>query len=185
MTPVILSYYTVDTPYEALAARLRASCERLGLEHYLKPLPSLGSWEANCAMKARVCRNAWQELHRPILWVDADAVIHQRPDLVLGTSVDFAVHKWKGQYFAGGTLFFNQTFPVGRLLDGWVARCESDLTTLDQVHLEREWTALARTGPTITTLLLPRSYYQIFDSPRFDEEPVIEHFQASRTERVA
>lgn len=180
--PIIVSYYTVSTPYEAMAGRLLDSCERHGLEHYIMALPSLGSWEANNAAKASVCQIAWQQLGQPILWVDADAIMHRPPELLRGATADFGVHKWKGRYFAGGTLFFNQTSMAERLLDGWVTRC-ADVSLLDQVHLELEWNALVQ-GHPIETVWLPRAYCQIFDATREgDASPVVEHFQASRTER--
>lgn len=181
--PVIVSYYTAATPYERLAERLIASCDRLGLAHYVVARASRGSWEANTFTKASVCQEAWRELAQPILWVDADAVVHGPPELLRGVSEDFAVHKWKGQYFASGTVFFNQTETAGLLLDAWVTHCPTDTTVSDQPHLERAWDALASLRP-VRTLWLPRSYCQIFDSPReHGDAPVIEHFQASRTQR--
>lgn len=179
--PVIVSYYTTATPYEALAARLRASCERLGLAHHIVALDSRGSWEANTYAKARVCQTAWRELGQPILWVDADAIVHAAPEL-LRTTADVAVHKWKGQYFASGTVFFNQTSGADLLLSGWVERCATNRGVSDQPHLEHAWNALVRVHP-LQTLWLPRSYCQIFDAPRVNgEAAVIEHFQASRTQ---
>lgn len=179
MLPVVVSYYTVGTPYEAMAERLRASCNRVGLTHDIIPIDSLGSWELNTAAKARICRDAWEQLGVvPILWVDADAVFHAPPELLRDTDADVAVHKWKGQYLASGTVFFNQTQLAGVLLDYWVKRCEDGKS--DQHHLQEAWEAL----PHLKTLWLPRSYCQIFDAPREGDEPVvIEHFQASREQK--
>ena len=41
----IISYYTIDTPYEREAARLRQSIDKLGIEHNIVGLPSLGRAE--------------------------------------------------------------------------------------------------------------------------------------------
>lgn len=175
--PLVVSYYTVNTPYEGMADRLRRSCERLGLHKHIVPLPSQGSWTANTYAKARVCQYAWQLLlQTPILWVDADAVIHSVPELLRGSTVDFAVHQWKGQYFSSGTVFFNQTPKAGQILNGWVERCRTQTGESDQPHLELAW----KDVEDVNTLWLPRSYYQIFDAPQIDGPPVIEHFQASR-----
>src|SRR5262245_53106501 len=125
--PIAVSFYTRSTAYEAMAARLRESCDRLDLEHNIVGIDSLGSWDVNNAAKARICQQAWRYCDAPILWVDADAVFHAKPELLRGITEDFAVHKWKDQYFAGGTLFFNQTTLAGKLLDGWVGRCATDL----------------------------------------------------------
>lgn len=180
--PLIVSYYTVGTVYEPLAARLRASCVRHGLDHRIEPRPSRGSWEANTFAKADVCREVWQQCGRPILWVDADAVMHGRPDLLRGVKADFAVHKWKGDHFASGTVFFNQTPAAGRLLDSWVELCGTNHGASDQPHLQRAWEIMTALEP-VKTLWLPRAYCQIFDA-KLDQgqRPVIEHFQASRTQ---
>jgi len=175
--PIVVSFYTVNTAYEVMASRLRTSCERLGLAHDMVGIDSRGTWDLDTATKATVCRDAWRRLGRPILWVDADAVIHARPELLRDAPEDVAVHKWKGQHFASGTVFFNQTPLAGRLLDGWVDRCAAGDS--DQIHLELAWKDI----PEIRTLWLPRSYCQIFDARR-DEPAVIEHFQASRVHRV-
>jgi hypothetical protein len=177
MMPVIVSFYTIGTPYEVMSARLRMSCMKLGLEHDFAAIWGRGSWNSNTAAKAELCRNAWERLGQPILWVDADAVFHSSPELLRGATEDVGVHKWKGKYLATGTVFFNQTALAGRLLNEWVDRCADGDS--DQAHFQQAWEAL----PELRTLWLPRSYCQIFDSPR-DEPAVIEHFQASRQNRA-
>lgn len=178
--PLIVSYYTIATAYETLAARLKDSCKSLGLDYHIEALDSRGSWEENTFQKATVCRTAWDRLGRPILWVDADAVIHSRPELLREVVADFAVHKWKGDHFASGTVFFNQTPAADRLLDRWVALCETNEGASDQPHLQRAW---ENTLEPLHTIWLPRSYCQIFDA-RLErgQTAVIEHFQASRTQ---
>jgi hypothetical protein len=183
--PVIVSYFTTDTAYAALADRLRASCDGLGLTHYIVPRPARGSWEANCATKAEVCLTAWRETQRPILWVDADAIVRNQPSLLAGSRADFAIHKYWGWEFASGTLFFGRTPLAERLLTSWVDRCAREPRVLDQVHLGRVWDEVAASAPLHTTWL-PRAYCQIFDTPlEHDEAAVIEHFQASRSQKAA
>lgn len=175
--PIIVSAYTPNTPYEEMAGRLRASCNALELAHDIVTIPPGASWEATTCAKASVCRDAWRRLERPILWVDADAVIHRRPNLLLGSSADFAVHRWKHKlHIITATVFFNQTRAAGDLLDAWVARCAADHTVSDQEHLDRLW----KTMPDLLIQWLPRSYCQIFDAAREDPDIVIEQFQASR-----
>lgn len=176
--PIIVSYYTAGTPYQAAAERLRASCDRLDLAHHIVSRETRGDWQLNAFAKADVCRTAWRQLGQPILWVDADAVIHARPELLRGATADFAIHKWKGTHFASGTVFFNQTLGAARLLHRWVEHCATGDDWSDQPLLERAWHEVP-----VDTLWLPRSYCQIFDARR-EDRPVIEHFQASRTQRV-
>lgn len=181
--PIIVSYYTPGEPYEPLARRLAVSCDRHDLEHHIVMRESRGSWEHNNAAKAEACLTAWHTLRQPILWVDADAFMHGKPELLRDATEDFGVHMWKGKYFAGGTLFFNQTPVAERLLEGWAERCKSEFETLDQVHLEREWRANGAER-AIKTKWLPRSYCQIFDAKLENAEvAVIEHFQESRVQR--
>jgi hypothetical protein len=178
--PVIVSYFTTGTPYEALAARLRASCEALGLRHHIVSLDPTGSWEANCAAKAKVCLDAWKSHSSSILWVDADAVIRQVPRMLAESSADFAVHKWKGWRFASGTVFFGRT-PLGaELLERWAERCRLEPRVWDQVQLDLAWEEITSSAP-LHTMWLPRGYCQIFDADlESGDEIVIEHFQASR-----
>jgi len=178
--PVIVSYFTTSTPYEDLATRLRTSCEALGLRHHIVPLDPTGTWEANCAAKARVCLDAWSSLSSSILWVDADAIIRRVPSLLAGESADFAVHKWKGWRFASGTVFFGQTALAGALLERWVERCRHEPRVWDQVQLDLAWEEVTSSAP-LHTMWLPRGYYQVFDADlESGDEIVIEHFQASR-----
>lgn len=180
-TPVVLCYFTLDTPYADEAKKLKASCQRLGLEHRVVGVRPRGSWEANCAYKARFVEEQWRALGRPVLWVDADAVVHRTPDLLRGVAADFAVHRALGWMFASGTVFFNQTPEAEALLVRWRERCEADPTTWDQVHLDAAWEDVARARP-LETLWLPREYTFIndLDDDALRDDPVIEHTQASR-----
>jgi 2-polyprenyl-3-methyl-5-hydroxy-6-metoxy-1,4-benzoquinol methylase len=180
--PLVVSYYTEDSPYELLAARLRASCEAANLECRILPLKNRGCWEANTAAKADVISDVWKSSGRPVLWVDADAVIHKPPTLLAGTSADFAIHKVLRWKFASGTVFFNQTALAGELLERWCKLCREQPCCPDQVTLDVAWDLVTESRP-LQTLWLPQSYTKIFDMPTGkgeDREAVIEHFQASR-----
>jgi hypothetical protein len=183
--PVIVSYFTIGTPYEEEARRLIASCDALGVTHHVVPLPPAGSWEANCARKAEVCLDAWHRTQAPILWVDADAVMEAPPALLAGCDADFAVHRWNDWQFASGTIFFNRSAVARGLLERWVERCRRDPRVWDQVSLDLAWEDVVALQP-LDTLWLPRSYCQIFDAePDGDQPVVIRHHQASRRLKAA
>jgi len=176
-----VNFYTVNTGYEEEARRLIASCSAAQVEIYSESIASLGAWELNCGFKARFVEKLWQESRRPVLWLDADAIVHQRPILLEGATCDFALHKVNRWEFASGTIFFNQTPLAELLLRRWVERCAAAPRTWDQITLDLAWEDIIREHP-LETLWLPDNYTKIFDRPsRFARrEFVVEHFQASR-----
>jgi hypothetical protein len=176
--PVIVNFFTKDTPYELEAERLVASCASLGLEIVTEGLAAGASWTANCALKAEFCLSIWRRLRKPIVWLDADAVVHGVPDLLRGSAFDFAIHNWSGWKFCSGTLYFGQSDAAGALLEQWVETCRANPALWDQVALDLAWEDVVGRLP-LRTRWLPQSYCQIFDRDRQDDV-VIEHFQASR-----
>lgn len=179
--PLVISFFTKNTDYEIEARRLIASCRKLGLDHHVVGLDSRGSWEANCSLKSEFVYNTWKSCGRPILWVDADAVLHAAPELLRGTTADFAIWKCRDWEFASGTVFFNQTPTAGALIERWIARCRAHPRVWDQVNLDLAWEDIITTRP-LETLWLPEPYCRIFDrhEGRSARPGVIEHFQASR-----
>lgn len=179
--PLIVSYYTIDTPYEEEAKRFISDCEKLSLEYKVEPVQSKGNWEKNCSYKAMFLRDMMRKLHRPILWVDIDAVIHNRPEILEGAACDFAVYKHNRWQFCSGTLFFNNTPLSLLLLEKWAEISNSQPEMWDQTTLDMAWEYIIKKFP-LQTLWLPQSYVKIFDYPWEKKEgiPVIEHFQASR-----
>jgi hypothetical protein len=178
--PLIVSGYTVGTPYEAEAERLRASLDRLGLEHELVPLPDRGSWNANCGLKPGVLRGVRERRPEALLWLDADAVVHAPPTLLAGEPCDFAVQMCDGWIMNSATVYLGPTPEADELLADWADRCEREPAENDQVHLDRAWEAVSRRMPLLTRWL-PFSYAKIFDrQDATGAAPVIEQLQASR-----
>lgn len=178
--PVIVSFYTPDTGYEMLADRLRLDCGKLLLESVIEALPTAGSWARNTNLKADFCRRQWRRLGRPILWVDIDARVRERPCLGSLRAADVGVHKWGGWQIATGTMFLNQTALAGEFLDAWCAWCERLPEHPDQIAADLAWECVSSRYP-LRTAWLPQRYCHIFDSPPpAGGGIVIEHFQASR-----
>jgi hypothetical protein len=143
---LVLACYTEDTPYEAEAAVLRASLERVGMAHLIEGYRSAGDWYANTAAKAGFIQRCRTALSGPLLYVDVDAFVHVDCTAyfegLAAEGYDFGAH-----YFAGpsggnsrtdvcrcvpgrscsrkhrllsGTLFFGDTDPARRLVETWV-----------------------------------------------------------------
>lgn len=145
--PLFVSYFTADTPYEALAADLRASLDRHGLPHRIEPVPSRGSWVANTGLKARIVETAWRESDRPVCWIDADAAILRRPSFLMGNPFDFGIVRRKGWEDISSVVYFNKTEAAGRVLDEWVRLCAENPNVWDQVLLSLAWFRIARDTP--------------------------------------
>ncbi|EXI67260.1 MAG: putative O-methyltransferase [Candidatus Accumulibacter adjunctus] len=186
--PVVVSFFTQNTPYEVEAARLRESVARLGMEAEIVGVPSQGTWERNCAYKARFIRDVYFRLDQPVLWLDADAVVHKHPLMVAGAEPDFAIHRCDGWQFNSATVYFNRTALGQLLLENWVRYCETQPDIWDQIHLDRAWEEVTARHP-LHTMWLPQDYAKIFDQaweevavtlPDHDDQAVIEQFQASR-----
>ena len=179
--PIIISYYTEQTNYEKRAENLLQSIKDIGeLPYCLVGLEDSGSWEVNCSRKAQFILDTLEQAKRSVLWVDADAMIHQAPSI--DNEFDFAVHRFDGWEFASGTLFFNYTPASIELLKCWIRLCEEKPLIWDQMLLDEAW-CLTSEKCSLATHWLPEDYTFIFDRKRdklLERMPIIEHFQESR-----
>ena len=183
--PVIVSHYTIDTPYQKEVEKLRTSLERFQLEHWIEGIPCQGSWRANSNWCSRQVQQALQKFpERDILRVDADAVFCRRPDLFespdFGADVAAHVHdfRWHQNELMGGTMFFRNNERVRVLVDEWAELCCVQCPTHRNGDLLQK--LLDRDIRTIRFQPLPATYCKIFDLMKDVRDPVIEHFQASR-----
>ncbi|MCH9621115.1 MAG: hypothetical protein S4CHLAM20_05310 [Chlamydiia bacterium] len=188
--PLIISYYSEGTLYEKEAVDLKASCEKLGLEHEICEVPNLGSWEKNCCYKPTFILEKLAEHNRPIIWTDIDSVVLKNPEILLNCQADCALrvnddvpptHQSK---IMSGTMFFNNTASAKKLLTLWEKECEKELErdglTYDQACLRK----VVLHYPTIVEMKrLPVSYVKVVDSKEDQEKDpdnVIVHYPASR-----
>jgi len=188
-TPLVISFYTVNTPYEQEVMRLINSCERLNLEHQIEGIKSAGSWEKNCGIKPFYILEKIKELKRPVLWVDADGVFLKTPSLDQFAAFDFSVRivdflpKNHREKVISNTVFVNYT-PLGlSIVERWAKSCrrklKNSLKIWDQAVL-RDIVLKEKKGKILP---MPLAYSKIYDLDfhRIEqEEVVIEHYQASR-----
>lgn len=137
--PLIVSYYTPGTAYEDHASALKASVDRLGLDSRIEPRAPKASWVENCAQKALFVRDMRQQDERPILWIDADAILRRPVTELERFSGDFAVVKRGGWSFYGGQVYFGSGPNAEDLIERWCRYCTDYPNIWDQVSLGYAW----------------------------------------------
>ena len=143
---------------------------------------SRGDWRSNVSVKAPFVRHMMECLDRPLLWIDADAVVHQSLEIFEGADFDFAVYRREHHHpFFGGLVFFNNTVGGKELLRAWAAAVEEHPDVSDQPPLYRCWKA-RRDG--LETRFLDRRYAKKVDDT-WPADPFVVHRQASRFMRDA
>ncbi|MTH96767.1 hypothetical protein [Roseibium sp. RKSG952] len=156
---MIISFYTVGTPYEVEANALVKSLKALKIPHEIAGLPNQGSWVKNCAMKARFVRDFRRDYHKPFWWLDADAELCKPlPDLS-STPVDLAAYQTDGWNLRSGCVFFGMTDNTNAILDLWVDYAERFPIVWDQLLLRIAMHNQNAKSP-VTFMELPESYYK-------------------------
>lgn len=188
----IVSFFTDEEPYRECASRLNQSLLQHGLSGRICVLPPFKAWEHACAHKATFLRRVYEVSECPLVWIDADAVVRERPilfDALIEDGIDLAVHRpvkgrdpwWNDSSpVISGTIFMGRTNPNATLaaLTLWERYCDDQPDVWDQIHLARAIEAMIPQGVQFASL--PASYMRIFDNRKMPSARVIEHFQASR-----
>lgn len=198
-TRMIVVNYATKGFYEDHQWRLRNTLLKFGIDHALDldGTPAV-SWVEGCARKAAYCRDVFRQHNgRPVLWLDADALVLQRFDVEDMVPASVLPHRGFAAYspawspgswnfplvnsrLLSGTLLFLPHSGTKALLDGWVRRVGADPSAYDQESLYEavcEWPKA-------------RDRFHVL-SPRFvcipdlmpGVVPVVEHTQASRDPR--
>lgn len=181
-SPLYIAFYTIHTPYEKEIKKLKDSLERFALPYDIEGIFSLGSWQENTKYKATFIQNMlFKHAERPLVYVDADAIIQKEPVLFNTLSCDIAAHYYDNgaclePELLSGTLYINATENGKKLIGLWRYLNYEFPNRWEQKNL-----AIAlKFMPEIHVFNLPPTYCQIFDLMKDQGEPVIEHFQASR-----
>jgi len=176
--PLVVSFYTSDTPYEEAIEVLRASCIKFDIEGYFESVPSKGSWVQNCAHKGPFIEECLVRFRRPILWLDADAEIVQFPQLF--KTIDCDIAAYMPRHLLSGTLYFAYNDASLKLAKSWSSKCRSDPNAWDQKHLESSLWGMER---QIVFQNLPQGYCKITDkrwARHSERDEFVIHHQASR-----
>lgn len=181
--PLLISFFTRDWRYPEFAAELQAQCDGLQIDSFITEQTSAGGYLQNCCIKPFFIRETLQSVKRPVLWLDVDAAILQRPTFFCGLSADLslcakdrAIH---ARQWHVGTMWFNYSPATLTFLDQWCALTGqlSDESSLQTLH-ERGHAAVIEP--------MPRQYHEI-DLPPFKRQAdtVIMHRISSGQSKLA
>lgn len=120
--PLVIAYYTRDTPYAGEAEHLKLSLEAVGYSFRVVGLDNRGSWQKNTQMKAEFIHEMLQCFpNMPLLYLDVDAVMIIPAPILDGLKADIAaVHFAKQSELLSGTLFLGNTSKCNEIVDRWI-----------------------------------------------------------------
>jgi len=189
--PLIISYYTKNTPYEKEVVGLIESCKKFDLECHVEGVADRGSWEDNCAYKPYFIREKMVFFQRPLLWVDADAVFLKAMEFEefmfsdLSALYDLEDKDPRFAAFAG-TVYVNATAGGKEGLDLWCSYSDEIFRREGKAPAYSDQASLyfaILSQPSFHLTNLPPQYGKIFDRKvqgLASKDIVIEHYQASR-----
>jgi hypothetical protein len=190
MKPLVIGYFTENTPYAHEAEVLKLSLVEHGYEHDILPVANLGSWQKNTQYKAQVIKSFLKKYPgRPLLYLDVDAIMVKPPvvlDELPGTCHIAACHYGTSTELLSGTVWFSGDPACLVLVDRWMAlnkmypeKLPNRMPAWDQRTLEM---AIKETGGIIFQEL-PQEYTYITEltskvAP--DINPVILHTRGAK-----
>jgi hypothetical protein len=176
----IVAYYTKDTPYETLVPIFEKPLLNMNVDYTIKGVPNRGEWVANTCIKPEFILEMLDTFPQNIVYIDIDAIVRKYPILFDTLDADIAVHYLHDKELLSGTIFLRNNEIVRKLLKMWILSVKSKLTW-DQKALQRILDNLQDHNLSqLKVVKLPPQYTKIFDIMKDVQDPVIEHFQASR-----
>lgn len=177
---IVISCFTRNTPYESAAMRLLDSLDELHIPHHIEGYDSLGTWHLNCRYKATFIKDMLIAFpDKNIVFLDADAAVHRPMNMFRYLEVDVAVYYYDNTQLCSGTLFLQNNERVNDIVGYWIRACAINITSPEQKLLQN----LIERSKVITLLKLPPQYCKINGLMEYVEDPIVQHFQLSRTER--
>lgn len=179
-SPIFISFYVANTPSEKEAQGLKACCKNFELECDIQAIADLGSTAKNDAYKPLFILQMLEKHKRPVVWVEADSHIQQKPIFFEECYADVALRIDDTLSFQDKdkiqtkTLFVNNTASAKKLLQLWVKECErllaSDKGLSEQVCLRK----VILHYPTIVEIKrLPASYHAPASSAQAESAVIV------------
>lgn len=118
----VVVYFSENTPYEKEAGVLKLTLDVLQISHAIYSFKSQGSWQKNTQFKGRFIQFVLDEFKdKPVLYLDADALVIQKPVLFDTIDCDIAaVHYNKSSELLSGTVYFANTPNCKMAVNRWV-----------------------------------------------------------------
>lgn len=180
----IVLYHTDDPLYSRYAGILEYSLKRQNINYHKKIIPR-ESWYKIVNIKPTFLLECRQKYKGSILYIDADAYLHKDcTEYMNSLDCDIAFCRVM-DYTTGsqdnltGTILINDTEKAREFLARWKEKSDKDSSRWDQATFTE---AMEETENLRTHRLNPK-YCFIFDNKSCllaCDDPVIEHFQASR-----
>ncbi len=193
----VVSFHTPDERYSTYAERLRQSCGKLGMPFLIVEMAQYyDTWVEMVSLKPQFMRHAMTKTNGPILWVDADGVLVQRPEALMPPwDIDFGIHakdrrhrSWRPigreletlpdewpfedtRWFMTGTIFVNNTGPGQTFLRDWERLATAEPKAYQMLLCQRAWCMCKP-----RTVWLPETYCDVYGRSK---NPVIMHELAS------
>lgn len=186
--PLVIAYYTIDTPYQDEAETLKLSLESIGYSYLVCGVPNLGSWQKNTQYKAHFIRAMLNRFPgKPLLYLDVDAIMVKPPVILDGLKADIAaVHFARQNELLSGTLWLGNTKQCNRVINKWIRLNEmypEKLPNGRDAWDQRTLEMAIKKIPNIQFTELPQGYTYIVELTQRrcpDAEPVILHTRGAK-----
>jgi len=155
----IIAYATDKSPYLNELVELGDSCRKYGYKPFFKVVGDHGSWQRNTQAKAQfILLASMMYAGFPIVYLDADARIAGRLDLLESADADFAAHWFRDRELISACLYFKND-SLGwtqRIIHEWIDENEQYPDVWDQKNLQKVVERLEPHG--LNVLRLPPEY---------------------------
>ena len=120
--PLVIAYFTADTPYEGEAEVLKLSLESVGYSYEVCGIKNLGNWQKNTQVKSIFVRHMLEKhSNRRLLYLDVDAIMIKPPEILDDLKADIAAVHYAGRSeLLSGTLFLGNTRQCKRVVQKWI-----------------------------------------------------------------
>jgi len=192
----VISFYTVDTPYEeVMNTYLLPSLKKFDIPYKIAAIKSEGDWVRNVALKPELIAKELHESPENLVFLDADCVLRRYPQLLHEIPLEFDLGlfylSWKKWYrrldtdyeeLVSSCMFLRNNEAVRDLVDEWAKRAKEtrvwEQKVLEDLLKERDMNVFKFPDGFNYIGTLPDGSAPYWENRVSD--PVIEQIQISR-----